>query len=243
MRFYDAFPAYVPVAEKLRRGRAALKRSLKRPPRPVTIEGRRGIAQTFWGRAWCENLERYSDYESRLPRGRTYARNGSILDLAIEPGAVKAYVAGSELYTVDIEIARLAAPRWKGVVKACAGRIGSIVALLGGELSDDVMSILTDGDRGLFPEPDEITLDCSCPDGATMCKHVAATLYGVGVRLDEEPATFFTLRRVAAEDLFTATPDLRRQPTKRKTVAPSALESVFGIELAAPPRRSRRPRP
>src|SRR5262244_947227 len=92
---------------------------------PVEIEGR-GIATTFWGKAWCENLERYSDYANRLPRGRTYVRNGSVIDLQIAFGEVHAFVAGSELYKIKIGIAPVKARRWKSICRDCAGSIDSL---------------------------------------------------------------------------------------------------------------------
>jgi uncharacterized Zn finger protein len=201
---YYGFARHVPVAQRLAGGRRKLAKLAKkrgRPVAPVKIEGR-AIAKTFWGKAWCRNLERYSDYENRLPRGRTYVRNGSVLDLHIAEGKVEAHVAGSELYTVTIALGRLAAPRWKKIIASCAGKIGSLIGLLRGELSAGVLAALTDAKTGLFPEPREITLRCSCPDGATMCKHVAAVLYGVGARLDERPELFFLLRQVDQAELI-----------------------------------------
>jgi hypothetical protein len=201
---YGDFPAYVPVATRLANGRRTLAKLAKkrgRPLTPVVIEGKH-IATSFWGKAWCQQLEAHSDYASRLPRGRTYVRNGSVLDLHIEKGKVEAHVAGSELYTVSIALKRLAAPRWKKIIDACAGRIGSLIGLLRGELSGDVLAVLTDAKAGLFPAPSEIALDCSCPDGAYMCKHVAAVLYGVGARLDRAPELFFVLRQVDQAELL-----------------------------------------
>jgi uncharacterized Zn finger protein len=238
-RDYWGFRPYVPVGVRRAQGLAALKQRLraeKRTPAPVTITGR-AIARTFWGRAWCDNLERYSDFASRLPRGRTYARNGSILDLRILPGTVVAQVAGTELYTVEVSIARLVSARWRAVVAACGGRIASAVALLRGELPDDVIAVLTDARKGLFPEPHEIRMQCSCPDAATMCKHVAATLYGVGARLDEQPDLLFTLRQVAQQELVAGAgmagalgPAKGR--TGRKRIAAARVEAIFGIALA-----------
>jgi uncharacterized Zn finger protein len=234
---------YVPVGVRRARGQVELRRRLraeKRRPAPVVVQGR-AIVRTFWGQAWCRNLERYSDFASRLPRGRNYARNGSILDLQVLAGTVRAYVAGSELYTVEVSITPLGSRRWRGVVSACGSRIGSLIGLLRGELSDDIMAVLTEPTRGLFPEPREIRMRCSCPDFATMCKHVAATLYGVGVRLDQQPELFFTLRNVDQADLvgragtvnvFDAVGGNGKQ-TKRKRIAADQLESIFGIEIAA----------
>ena len=203
--------------------------------RPVEIEGRK-IARSFWGQAWCDHLESFSDFENRLPRGRTYIRNGSVCHLEISRGAIKAMVCGSSLYTVEITIKALSAKKWKDVKTRCTGQIGSLLELLQGNLSKDVMAIVTDRARGLFPLPGEIKLQCSCPDWAIMCKHVAAVLYGVGSRLDLEPELLFLLRGVDHEELISAEVDLTvatigTQGGARR-LADDALGDVFGIDLA-----------
>src|SRR6185437_11081600 len=191
------FKPYVSVAE--RRAKAARHaQKLAKSGRtccPVKIDGMK-IARTFWGKAWCDHLESYSDFENRLPRGRTYVRNGSVVDLQIEPGKVVAIVSGSEMYNIKINIKPLATPKWTSIKAQCAGKIDSLVELLQGKLSGGVMEIITQHDSGLFPSPTEIDLDCSCPDWADMCKHVAAALYGVGARLDQQPELLFVLRKV-----------------------------------------------
>jgi len=244
---WDYYPPYVSVAEKKANGARALAKLLKKRKRaaePVVAHRKRRVADTFWGKAWCDNLERYADFANRLPRGRTYLRNGSVLDLAIAGGTVEAYVAGSELYRVTIGIAPLARARWRHVVTRCTGRIGSLVGLLRGELSDDVLAVLTHARAGLFPEPREMTLDCSCPDQAGVCKHVAAALYGVGIRLDARPELFFVLRQVDQAELLssaTAGAVSRARPAAGKRIADDRLSAVFGIELedAPPPRAGR----
>jgi uncharacterized Zn finger protein len=200
---------------------------------PIEIAGRK-IAATFWGDAWCKNLESYSDYSNRLPRGRTYVRNGSVIDLQIEPGHVRSLVSGSDLYKVDIKVKPLAKRRWTGIKGKCAGQIDSLVELLQGSISKGVMEIVTRKGEGLFPSPAEISLSCSCPDWAIMCKHVAATLYGVGARLDHEPEVLFTLRNVDPAEMVEAA--LERPPSagksRRRKVLPSdALSSVFGVDI------------
>jgi uncharacterized Zn finger protein len=208
--------------------------------------GRRQIATTFWGKAWCENLERYSDFANRLPRGRAYVRNGLVVDLHVTPGLVEALVAGSDLYRIRIGIARIAPARWRRVAARCTGRIGSLVSLLRGELSADVLAILADAREGLFPEPRDIAMACSCPDWASMCKHVAATLYGIGARLDDKPELFFALRRADVGRLVgsaTARAVPRPAPGAATALAASRLGEIFGIELegeAAPPPPRRR---
>lgn len=234
---YTNWRPYVPV--KQRRVQAALKvakmKKTGRKVSPVEIAGRR-VATTFWGEAWCGNLESYSDYSNRLPRGRTYVRNGSVIDLQIEAGRVRSLVSGSDLYEIDIRIKPIAKQRWVGIKRRCAGKIDSLVELLQGSISKGVMEIVTRKRDGLFPSPREIQLDCSCPDWATMCKHVAATLYGVGARLDRMPELLFALRGVDPAEMVEAA--VARTPasgTRRKTrvLRADELSSVFGIELDA----------
>jgi uncharacterized Zn finger protein len=229
---------YVPVAVRRRNAAREIARLKKKgePVAPVVLQGRT-IASSFWGKAWCDNLEAYSDFENRLPRGRTYVRNGSVMDLQVRPGAVAALVSGSELYRVSVAIKPLPRPRWRAVVKECAGRIDSLVELLQGKFSRAVMEVLIRPRTGLFPSPKEISFKCSCPDWAGMCKHVAATLYGVGARFDAEPALFFRLRQVDQMQLLTAAGSgaaLAGADGKRKRIAESKLAEVFGIEIDAP---------
>lgn len=229
--YYDYRP-YVPVAKKLANAKAyARKKLCKKEPKPIEISGRT-IAKTFWGKAWCDNLESYSDYENRMPRGRTYVRNGSVVHLEIEPGLVKSFVAGSDTYQCKIKIDPLDTKRWQAVKKRCAGEIGSVVELLQGKLSKHVLGIVTDKKDGLFPSPKEIHLDCSCPDWATMCKHVAATLYGVGALLDAQPELFFELRGVDHLELIDESVEIGTGATDSDTLDAENLEDIFGVELS-----------
>ena len=200
----------------------------------VLIEGRK-IARTFWGESWCRNLEAYSDYANRLPRGRTYVRNGSVIDLRIQPGRVQALVSGSSVYEVKIEITRLARKRWTAIKSQCAGQIDSMIELLQGAISRGVMAVVTRKGGGLFPAPKDIALSCSCPDWATMCKHVAAVLYGVGARLDHQPEMLFTLRGVEPVELIAAAVTdvpTTRKSGRRRLLKTEDMSSVFGIDLA-----------
>ena len=234
---YSGWRPYVPVAE--RRWRAAKKLAKLRKNghavSPVTIAGR-SIAKSLWGKSWCTNLERYSDYENRLPRGRTYVRNGSVVDLQIVTGKVSAVVSGSDLYTVTISIAPITTTRWKAICRDCAGTIDSLVELLQGRLSKGVMDRVCREADGLFPAPKEIKLSCSCPDWADMCKHVAAVLYGIGVRLDEKPALLFELRGVDETELLAnAGQELslkKAVPTTTKVLDDGDVAAVFGLEMA-----------
>src|ERR1039458_4488689 len=196
--FYEWRP-YVSVAERRRKAAREMAKLAKKghPVSPVVIDGR-AIAKTFWGKSWCENLERYSDYCNRLPRGRTYVRNGSVVDLQIAPSEIKARVSGSEIYEVVVNVSAVPKARWNSICADCAGAIDSLVELLQGRFSKGVMERICQQKTGLFPAPAEIHFTCSCPDWASMCKHVAAVLYGIGARLDERPGLLFKLRKVDA---------------------------------------------
>ena len=234
---YDRWPRYVPVAERRRKAakKIAKMRKSGRKISPVEIEGRK-IAKTFWGDAWCKNLEAYSDYANRMPRGRTYVRNGSVLDLQIDPGRVRSLVSGTSIYKIDVKIAPLPKRQWTEIKRRCGGQIASLVELLMGNISKGVMEIVTRKGEGLFPAPKDISLSCSCPDWATMCKHVAATLYGVGARLDHDPELLFTLRKVDPTEMVEAAVDqpptgTRRRPRKARAIDPADLSSVFGVDI------------
>jgi len=202
-RRWDMWKPYVPVAKRQSKAQKELRRLQKKGGSlcPVVVEGR-AIAETLWGKAWCENLERYSDFQNRLPRGRAYLRNGSVLDLQIAPGEVRALVCGTEIYRVGVEVARVSEARWKAICRDCAGAIDSLVELLQGRFSKAVMERICREKTGLFPSPSEIKFSCSCPDWAYMCKHVAAVLYGIGARLDHEPELLFRLREVDEKELI-----------------------------------------
>lgn len=223
---------YVPVAERRARARREMNRLRKkgRSIQPVEIEGRT-IARSFWGKRWCDHLESFSDYANRLPRGRTYVRNGSVCHLEIHPGRIGAIVMGSELYDVTIRIGKLKATVWKSIKHRCSGQIGSVLELLQGKLSRQVMGVVTDRERGLFPKPGEIRFDCSCPDWATMCKHVAAVLYGVGSRLDDRPESLFLLRGVDTAELIATGMALPGDTATDDALADDALAGIFGIDL------------
>jgi uncharacterized Zn finger protein len=235
---YYGFRPYVPVAKRREQAAREMAKLAKkgRAISPVAIEGRK-IASTFWGKSWCENLERYSDYESRLPRGRTYVRNGSVVDLQIERGRVKATVSGSELYTITIEIGVLPRPRWDAICRDCASSVGSLVELLQGKLSKNVMERVFRADDGLFPSPDEIKLGCSCPDWADMCKHVSAALYGVGALLDVKPELLFELRGVDRSQLIASAgkdlPMTQRPVDGERVLAEDDIGALFGLEMDA----------
>lgn len=243
-RYYDPYPPYVPVAQRRINAKKELQK-LQKKGRTIDPLGelshRSKIATSFWGHAWCKHLESFSDYENRLPRGRTYVRNGSVLHLAIAPGRIEALVQGSSLYEQSITINALPAATWKTLQSRSQGKIGSLIELLQGKVSDEIMAVVTHQDDGLFPKPKEIKLSCSCPDYAGLCKHLAAVLYGVGARLDTRPELLFKLRGVDHNDLISAVDPATALggPTKasgrRRTLDSAALGDVFGIELETDP--------
>lgn len=234
-RDWGGFPAHADAAERKRRSQAALKglaKKLGREPVPVPPSEGRVLATTFWGKAWCTNLERYGDYETRLPRGRSYVREGAVVDLWIQAGRIDARVAGTELYEVQVKILPVAPGVWKEIRRAASGKIDSVVEMLAGKLPDDVMRRVTEPE-GLFPSPREISFLCSCPDAARMCKHIAAVLYGIGMRFDVKPELLFTLRGADPQELVAAESVdwLTLRPPSKRVLADAALAGVFGVDL------------
>ncbi|MES2151666.1 MAG: hypothetical protein V4508_17950 [Pseudomonadota bacterium] len=235
---YGGWAPYVSVAEMRAQAEKKLK-ALRKKGRvclPVVIE-KRTIAHTFWGKQWCDNLERYSDYENRLPRGRSYVRNGTVLDLKIEQETISALVNGSSMYEVSITVRPLEPALWQTILQQCAGKIASLVELLQGRLSSGVMEVVSQAGSGLFPTPRQISFRCSCPDSASMCKHVAAALYGVGNRLDSAPDLLFKLRNVDPAELVQKAVGMslaQTQADSENNLADADLSALFGIDLDGP---------
>jgi uncharacterized Zn finger protein len=236
---FGGWPEYVPVGKRIA---AAKKHAAKRAKwagraaEPVQITGRE-IAKTFWGKAWCRHLEQYSDLSNRLPRGRAYARNGSVADLLVTRGRIEAVVAGSQVYDVAIAIAPLDPEKWRAIKRDCAASIGSLIDLLAGRFADDVMRRLVRPEDGMFPSPRQVNVKCSCPDGARLCKHLAAVLYGVGHRLDSRPELLFLLRGVDQQELVaSATKESVSRAIRgaaADALAADDLGAIFGIDLGA----------
>ena len=238
---YWRFPRYVSVAEKKAKAARKLKKLKKNNPaiQPIVLESS-AIAKTWWGKSWNLNLERYADYSNRIGRGRSYVRHGAVLDLQISAGQVKSLVQGSRTkpYTVTVKIKGITKRIWQNMKAACAGKLDSLPELLSGKFPKALGEVFTAQGRGLFPSPQEIGFDCSCPDWAYMCKHVAATLYGIGTRLDDDAGLFFKLRKVKIDDLIQQT--LKDQSYKlldkaakmgTGKIAESELSGMFGIDM------------
>lgn len=234
-RYDDYFyPPYVSVTEKKERN-AAMARKLaakNKNLKPVVITGNK-IANTFWGKAWCDNVESYQDYENRLPRGRSYVRAGAVIDLQITTGNVTALVAGSgsQPYKIKIEIQPLGKTRWEALKKKCVGKISSLLALAQGKLPPDILAEFCNREGGLFPSPKEIKTDCSCPDWADLCKHLAAVMYGIGAQLDENPKLFFILRGIDENELIGSEVIDTLTEGVISEIAPENISAVFGVEF------------
>ena len=239
---YGDWAPYVPVAQRKAQAikhAAALAKKEKRQPAPVKLEGPK-FATTFWGQAWCDNLAAYSDFSNRLPRGGTYVRNGSVVDLVIEKRTIRAIVAGSDIYKVKITIEGLAKATWKKIKQDCSASIESLLDLLAGRFSDGVMQRLTKKGEGLFPSAGHIKMECSCPDYSYCCKHLAAVMYGVSNRLDKQPELLFLLRDVDHQELVSAAVaegNLERELSSAGTnaLAGADLGALFGIEIETAP--------
>jgi len=241
---YWGYPEYVTVAEKKARAARKLKELSKKNPhmKPVVIKGS-AIARTWWGKAWNRNLEQYADYSNRIGRGRNYIRHGAVLDLQIESGEVNALVQGSrpKPYSVSIKIQTLKKDIWLKIKTSCEDTLESFQELLAGAFPKTLGEIFTSRDTGMFPAPREIKFSCSCPDWASMCKHVAAVLYGVGARLDEDPKLFFRLRDADITRLIKQTVAGRTEKLLEKASRKTArimedtdLSAVFGIDIDEP---------
>lgn len=234
------YPPYVSVAERKSKAEKVIAKLKKKNPKifPIEVENK-NIVTSWWGKSWTKNLESYADFSNRLGRGRSYVRHGSVLDLQIKEGLIEALVLGSTQYKIEIKIKKLDDKKWKALQKEAVGEISSVAQVLEGNFPKELANIFTTKDKGLFPSPKEINLDCSCPDWAKMCKHVAATLYGVGVRLDQDPSLFFTMRSIDLSKLVSkvieqeqASLSERARKVKSKRIIKSIdknLEKLFGI--------------
>ena len=235
--YYGGWAPYISIAERRKQAEREIEKLRKKgyPISPVRLAGR-AIATTFWGKAWCTNLESYRDFENRIPRGRSYVRNGLVVDLQIAPREVKAMVSGSSIYTVTITIAGVPKVQWQSICRDCGGGIDSVVELLQGRLSKGVMERICRQNEGLFPRPSEIKFRCNCPDSASMCKHIAAVLYGIGSRLDEKPELLFRLRAADENDLVAnldnALPLSTKRPTTAKLLDTEDISTLFGLDIA-----------
>jgi len=236
MDFYGWRP-YVSVAERRRKAAKEMAKLKKKghPVSPVVVEGRT-IVKTFWGKAWCENLEQYSDFANRLA-ARPHVCPQRFRDRSADR-AGRDHSPGQRF--VDLqgggESRAVAKARWQSICTDCAGAIDSLIELLQGRFSKGVMERVCRQKTGLFPSPHEIKLSCSCPDWAGMCKHVAAVLYGIGARLDQQPELLFRLHSLDEKELIAgagkALPQAKRAPAAGKVLGGEDLAALFGLDMA-----------
>lgn len=232
---------YETVAEKKIKIQKSLEKMKKKDPdiRPVVVSGR-NIAKTWWGKAWIGNFQLYADYSNRIGRGSSYVKHGAVLDLKIAPGKINTIVQGSRKtpYNVEIDIKPLKPEVWESITKQCQGKIESLQELLEGKFPESLADLFTALGKGLFPAPNEIFFSCSCPDWADMCKHVAASLYAVGARFDEDPSLFFLLRNVDIDELISNAVEKRTETLIEKSdkksdrkIEDDDVSSMFGIDM------------
>ncbi|MDR1560246.1 MAG: SWIM zinc finger family protein [Clostridiales bacterium] len=233
------YPAYVSVGEKKAMAQRAIERLKKTRPdlSPVVIDGGK-LAKTWWGSAWVKNLENYADFINRLGRGSSYVKNGMVIDLRIGEGRIDSLVMGSgrEPYKIQITIDKMSDAKWKKLLVQCGQRIGSVVELADGKFPEDLRELFMGKDSGLFPSPNEIHMNCSCPDWSGLCKHLAAALYGVGARFDNDPLLFFKLRGIPFEELLVKAIDTRMRSMLNNAGKKSGrvleeddLSAIFGV--------------
>ena len=241
-RYWNAYTSFSqPAVEVLRRKAQESVRDAQKKGRDyepvIPHRGSRQICESWWGQAWCANLEQYADYASRLERGRRYFRSGTVVDLKIRGGRVEARVQGSRKvpYKVDIRISPLSEEKCQEIIARCGRKIQTIDKLINGEFPDELRDLFT-GENGLFPSPREISFNCTCPDWALMCKHVAAAMYGIGVRFDENPFYFFHLRGIDVDRFIDVALENKVESMLRNAEQPSErilretdLTGLFGV--------------
>lgn len=235
MSFYGGFYSYTSVADKQRKAQKYIQKMEKSGIVLHPIEENSKPGSTWWGKAWNQNMTRYADLENRVSRGHSYVRNGFVLDMTIEKGVVKALVAGSSStpYSVKVLFDVLTESELCKVNEICGQRIDSLEDLIFGRFPKDLGESFLDL---LFPSPSAIHFSCSCPDSAYMCKHIAAVIYGIGVRLDEDPLLLFSLRGIDSATLIRSSLESRTKTLLANASKPSdrildqsEVSKLFGL--------------
>lgn len=238
-RYWEEINFSQPTDRELKENaKATVKKAAKKGKElhPVVITGRQ-ITKSWWGNAWCNNLEKYADFDNRLPRGKRYVKTGAVIDLEITKGKILARVQGTRKtpYKVEIRISPLSEQQIQTITDKCGKKVDNLSKLVSGDFPEELKEVFI-GQGGLFPSPKEISFNCSCPDWALMCKHVAAVLYGVGARLDEDPLLFFTLRGIDTNRFVDVVIANRTEmmlanvnkPSKR-ILSDTSLSDIFGV--------------
>ncbi len=218
--------------------------SQRPPPNAPPIQRKDGIkarsqrgqfVTNWWAQRWISALERVVN-SGRLNRGRTYARAGQVLSLDEVGGVVKARVQGTrpQPYKVTIKLKPLSDRQWDRVIDALSGQALFAAQLLAGEMPQEIDAVFAAAGSSLFPSTEgELETECSCPDWANPCKHVAATHYILAEQLDEDPFLLFRLRGRTQEQVMAAL-RARRSDTPRTAAEPApAAVSNSGPPLDA----------
>lgn len=238
------FGPYISKAEKIERAEKVKIKLMKKKGvilEPIALESQ-VIARTWWGKSWNNNLERYADFQYRLGRGRSYVRCGSVIDLKIIANEINALVMGSDSspYTIKVKIDKLDNKSQSSLMEKSRTSLDSMHSLLAGEFPMDLKDEFFKQGTGIFPTPKELHFNCSCPDVAKMCKHVAAAMYGVSARLDQKPELFFLLRGVNIDDFVNTLIEKEREKilTRAKTKSSRSIvadtdeiSELFGIDV------------
>ena len=242
---YWSYPRNQSVVQKRAKARRQLNRLKKNNPdiQPVLIDGN-ALVRNWWGRAWNRSLEQHASISSRVGRGKSYVRNGMVLDLRASSGTATALVQGNaaQPYEVVMDIAPVDPDKWEWICEQVRGEIGALEVLYDGRFSDDVESLFCHRVDGIFPMPREMEFSCTCADTEELCKHAAAILYAVGTRMDEDPELFFRLRQVPPEDLITEGAPI--PPPREEAPAPESAEDlIVDLDQIPAPRVADEPAP
>jgi uncharacterized Zn finger protein len=173
----------------------------------IRARSKRGsIGEQWWSRRFIDVLESFG-MQSRLTRGRNYARSGQVLSLEIGTGHVTAMVQGSRVkpYKVRLTVDPLTKPQWRTVEQALAGRALFRARLLAGEMPAEIEAIFADCGTPLFPRSArDLTMSCTCPDWEIPCKHLAAVCYVLAEAFDDDPFGMLAWRGKGRNDLLAA---------------------------------------
>lgn len=217
------------------------RKATKKEYHPVVLSSRT-ISSSWWGKAWCSNIDLYADQYNRLDRGKKYVRADCVVDLEINGGTVEAKVVGSRKtpYDVKVTIDPIKAENYERITSIAEGKLKSMEALESGEFPKEYQELFTMKESGLFPKLGEIHFYCSCPDSSRICKHIAAVLYAIGSRLDDDPFLFFSLRgidvkefagRIIKKEAARIWQGVESKLDKERVISEDEARHLFGYEI------------
>lgn len=197
---------------------------------------RGGFGKSWWAKRWIAVLESF-DIGARLGRGRSYARRGQVVSIAIAKGSVTAAVQGSRAkpYLVSIEVKPLSGPEWSKIIKALSAEVIFAAKLLSGEMPDNIEDVFKEQNLSLFPQKlKDLQTDCSCPDWSNPCKHIAAVYYLIGEEFDRDPFLIFKLRGMDRNELLKGLGQVNGLGTKKVKKAGTRIEEPEEAPVSAP---------